>query len=349
MASNPQRSGIKETDVWTAADALLLEGARPTIERIRQKVGRGSPNTVGPYLDTWFKGLGARIRDPGAFAARTGVPDPVAQAATHFWEAALALARSEATAALDHERDALSVEHESLAAARAALATEAERLATRAAAQDEAMRLAQTQLSELRAQRDEFQEQLHERVRLYATLEDRMRELTSEYEATRAQHEAERAKFDERVRTTEERAASHEHRWLQEVDRAREALRVAEARALRSEHEARAQVERVAGQLEQAQALAHRHEARLAALEPECERLQREVARHPDVLADLRNTAEGREASLTEQIVGLRQQIAQLVQQLADKDHEHAALLRQLVKDAQRSHTTKSRRRPVRV
>ncbi len=76
MASTSERVGIRETDVWEAADALLLEGARPTVERIRQKVGRGSPNTVGPYLDTWFKGLGARIRDPGAFAAAPAVPFP---------------------------------------------------------------------------------------------------------------------------------------------------------------------------------------------------------------------------------------------------------------------------------
>ncbi|WP_196360993.1 DNA-binding protein, partial [Achromobacter xylosoxidans] len=39
-------TGITEQDVWRAADALLLEGARPTIERVRQKIGRGSPNTV---------------------------------------------------------------------------------------------------------------------------------------------------------------------------------------------------------------------------------------------------------------------------------------------------------------
>ena len=38
--------GITENDVWQAADALLLEGARPTIERVRQKIGRGSPNRL---------------------------------------------------------------------------------------------------------------------------------------------------------------------------------------------------------------------------------------------------------------------------------------------------------------
>ena len=31
-------SGITENDVWKAADALLLEGLRPTIERVRRTV-----------------------------------------------------------------------------------------------------------------------------------------------------------------------------------------------------------------------------------------------------------------------------------------------------------------------
>lgn len=85
--------GITETDVWTACDTLLVSGSRPTIERVRQHLGRGSPNTVGPHLDTWFKGLGARIQDPTTFAAPTGVPDPVHAAASHLWEAAQAEAR----------------------------------------------------------------------------------------------------------------------------------------------------------------------------------------------------------------------------------------------------------------
>ena len=57
--------GITENDVWMACDALLLAGARPTIERVRQHIGSGSPNTVSPYLDTWFKGLGSANQGPG--------------------------------------------------------------------------------------------------------------------------------------------------------------------------------------------------------------------------------------------------------------------------------------------
>jgi hypothetical protein len=46
--------GIQEADVLTAADARLAEGKRPTIERVRLKIGRGSPNTVSPMLEKWF-------------------------------------------------------------------------------------------------------------------------------------------------------------------------------------------------------------------------------------------------------------------------------------------------------
>lgn len=85
--------GITESDVWAASDALLLEGARPTIERVRKKIGRGSPNSVSPHLDTWFKNLGRRLKDPGVFPTPASLPDAVEQAARHFWETARAESR----------------------------------------------------------------------------------------------------------------------------------------------------------------------------------------------------------------------------------------------------------------
>ncbi|MFM2054600.1 MAG: hypothetical protein RL456_2637, partial [Pseudomonadota bacterium] len=85
--------GITEHDVWNAADALLIEGARPTIERVRLKIGRGSPNTVSPHLESWFARLGARIADPQAFRApEPEAPEPVRALAEQLWETARALA-----------------------------------------------------------------------------------------------------------------------------------------------------------------------------------------------------------------------------------------------------------------
>ena len=57
---------ISRADVVEAADALLLEGHKPTIDRIRMRIGRGSPNTIQEYLEIWWTELGARLKDvPG--------------------------------------------------------------------------------------------------------------------------------------------------------------------------------------------------------------------------------------------------------------------------------------------
>jgi hypothetical protein len=53
--------GIRQSDVSYAADALLRVGDRPTVEKVRTKLGRGSPNTINPMLDAWWKTLSARL------------------------------------------------------------------------------------------------------------------------------------------------------------------------------------------------------------------------------------------------------------------------------------------------
>lgn len=46
--------GVPETDVFAAADRVLARGERPTVERVRIELGRGSPARVGqtrtPYM-----------------------------------------------------------------------------------------------------------------------------------------------------------------------------------------------------------------------------------------------------------------------------------------------------------
>lgn len=54
--------GVQETEVFEAADALLGAGERPTVERVRLRLGRGSPNTIGPLLDAWWAQLAARVQ-----------------------------------------------------------------------------------------------------------------------------------------------------------------------------------------------------------------------------------------------------------------------------------------------
>jgi uncharacterized coiled-coil protein SlyX len=79
--------GITQSDVSHAADTLLRAGERPTIEKIRAKIGRGSPNTVNPLLDAWWKTLSARL-DSGP-AALHRLPESVAHIAEALWMQAL--------------------------------------------------------------------------------------------------------------------------------------------------------------------------------------------------------------------------------------------------------------------
>lgn len=52
---------LTEPEIFEAADSLLAQGLRPTIERVRQRLGRGSPNTVNRVLDDWWATLSQRI------------------------------------------------------------------------------------------------------------------------------------------------------------------------------------------------------------------------------------------------------------------------------------------------
>jgi hypothetical protein len=88
--------GIGAADVDRAADALLRAGERPTIEKIRAKLGRGSPNTINPLLDQWWQRLAGRL-DAGP-AALHRLPEPVLLAAEGLWLQSLDEARKRAAA-----------------------------------------------------------------------------------------------------------------------------------------------------------------------------------------------------------------------------------------------------------
>ena len=83
----PPPRGITQSDVSHAADSLLRLGERPTIEKIRSKLGRGSPNTINPMLDSWWKTLSARL-DAGP-AALHRLPESIAHIAEALWMQAL--------------------------------------------------------------------------------------------------------------------------------------------------------------------------------------------------------------------------------------------------------------------
>ncbi|MGC2030130.1 MAG: DNA-binding protein [Steroidobacteraceae bacterium] len=95
-----------------AADALLRAGERPTVEKIRLRLGSGSPNTIGPLLDVWWKHLAARL-DSGP-AALHRLPETVAHIAEALWMQALEEGRRRAQIELKFTRTAAADQQQTL-------------------------------------------------------------------------------------------------------------------------------------------------------------------------------------------------------------------------------------------
>jgi hypothetical protein len=103
--------GVSYGGVSQAADALLRAGERPTTRNVRVNIGGGSPNTIGPLLDEWWRRLASRL-DAGP-AAFHRLPEAVAQVAESLWTHALEESRrrvlqeqqsTDRLAAMDKER-----------------------------------------------------------------------------------------------------------------------------------------------------------------------------------------------------------------------------------------------------
>lgn len=214
--------GVPENDVFAAADAVLARGERPTVERVRLELGRGSPARVGNLLDQWWETLAARLRGETRLP---GLPTEVAQAFINLWQQATTVAQGVIELSLADQRQVLVNEREHLAASEERVRLEqsearqqtAEALAARGVAE---VRLAdleqlliqrQAQLDDLLRQRDAFHLE-RDSARRQAD------ELAQQNRALQEKAERQRAEQQDYLRGFEDRA----HR---EVDRAREECR----------------------------------------------------------------------------------------------------------------------------
>jgi len=105
--------GGPEDDVFAAADAVLARGERPTVERVRLELGRGSPARVGGLLDQWWSRLAERLNGETRLPA---LPGEVSQAFVAVWQQAIHLAQGVAEQALDKQRQVVAAERERVAA-----------------------------------------------------------------------------------------------------------------------------------------------------------------------------------------------------------------------------------------
>ena len=147
-AGYPARRGISGPEVERVADELLRAGERPTVEKVRAKLGRGSPNTVNPLLDAWWKRHASRL-DAGP-AALHRLPQTVAQVAESLWMQALDESRRRALLELRADRQTVDRQQQSL----------------------------EVRSHVLTLREGELESRLHERERELVTLQDQLRALT---------------------------------------------------------------------------------------------------------------------------------------------------------------------------
>jgi len=212
--------GVQPHEVWAAADALLMEGQRPTIERVRQKLGRGSPNTVAPMLEDWFAQLGQRLQ--GASVAATGsavvstsAPSSVQDLAQQLWDTSLEAARQAAQDELQQAHAQLRQERDALADERAAWAQEQWRLRQQQAASEQLAALAREHAAALQTRLDQAEATLRER-------EQQLSDLRLHLDAAQTQHAQDVSAWADERQQLQERYSRNERHWLQELDNARQ-------------------------------------------------------------------------------------------------------------------------------
>ncbi|RDD79731.1 hypothetical protein DVJ77_20870 [Dyella tabacisoli] len=96
--------GITQEQVSAAANALVSAGDKPTVEKIRQALGTGSPNTVTRMLDTWRGTLAQHLQE---VIRLPNVPPEAGQAFAEVWRLAVAHAETFARTALTEEQNSL--------------------------------------------------------------------------------------------------------------------------------------------------------------------------------------------------------------------------------------------------
>ena len=215
-------------EVWAAADTVLSLGERPTIERVRQQLGRGSPNTVGPMLDAWYSSLAKRLQAAPSNStenepeSKEPIPAPVIRAAKAMWGRALQQAEERAKNNFAQRREELSVQAEALQRAQGELEQEARRLADSSAVYELAMQARDAQIADLGRLTQDLQQQLLNSQHALDAIRAECVHLRLATDAERRRQEVREAEHQSERARLEERAQAQERRLNAEVDRARQ-------------------------------------------------------------------------------------------------------------------------------
>ena len=333
----PSTRGVQLEDVLTAADEIVAKGQKPTIERVRQHLGSGSPNTVSPMLDVWFERLPQRLAGLAAPQARPqldGPPLAVLQAAERFWDVARREAEQVQVQKGEADRREIELQRDALAHQQAQLQQREATFEQARTHLDKALAAAEQRLAakeaELLAQQQESARILSETGAEVRRLRKAQEEALASKEALREKSEMALGAAQRDAKDAEQRHDARAGRLLADIDRERVAARQAVA-DLKKEQSARSAEQ----------------DASRAALEAARQALQAEKAARTDAaaswsrqeqatqieLATLREragAAEQRAGDLASQLMHQQAQVEREMAQLRESHAATAAALRQL-------------------
>ncbi|MBD0704377.1 DNA-binding protein [Pseudomonas sp. PSB1] len=275
--------GVPETDVFAAADAVLTRGERPTVERVRLELGRGSPARVGGLLDQWWARLAERLNGETRLPT---LPAEVSQAFVAVWQQAIHLAQGVAEQAVAEQRQVLTAECERVATVEDQARQDAAQYRQQAGEAVAGRQAAETRLADLEllleqraAQIQDLQQQRESLLRERGEAQQHSQTLQQELQELRRGAEQERAVQENYVRGVEDRA----HR---EIDRAREEGKASAAKVKelgRHVEQLQRRLEATQAELSQAQQLAAAQQARGDTLEQQLLRPRRPTAKKASV------------------------------------------------------------------
>jgi chromosome segregation ATPase len=264
--------GVPEEDVFAAADAVLGRGERPTVERVRLELGRGSPARVGGLLDLWWSRLAARLKGETRLPT---LPSDVSQAFITVWQQATYFAQEAAELSMTAQRQELSEERSRVANVEEQTRPELACLINRATDETKARQAVEARLADLELLLDQRQAQIDA---VQSRCDDLMCErnlarqqaqnIQKQLEDLRSKAEQERIAQEGYVRGIEQRA----HR---EVDTLRREIKASSSQ-LKTKNKECAQLQR---KMEAAQAELSRALQTAAASQARSETLEQQLKR----------------------------------------------------------------------
>lgn len=251
--------GVPEADVFAAADRVLERGERPTVERVRVELGRGSPARVGQLLEAWWDALARRL------AGETRLPElpkAASSAFTELWRVATEEARTQLDATLSDRRASMDAEVVRFQSEKAEWESGVEAALDARARAIEGQTLAEARLEDLQRLLAQHEHRRAEDAAQLKTLSSRCEALEQERRGLAEQLGAREATATQERELASAHLRAVEDRGSMEIDRARQESKELRLRVQQLEQQAAQALEsRRQHDAEQRQALARSESA----------------------------------------------------------------------------------------